>query len=200
MNIRIYPTSDNHCRWRVFSCDGGGCRKRKSVEVRLSNEERPNYNEENLKLRIKCESLDWQLSAVVQILNSFLSFLPHLESLKIGYYHSYQQREFETIQWRDFLRPFISVKDMTLESQSSVRLVAPVLQELAGETTEVLPALQNLYLQLWDIEQPLSRSVKAAIEQFSATRKHTVTVTTKLCNVNTGCSLPTSTLRPDLDL
>ena len=29
MSIIVYPTSDNHGRWRVSSCDGGGCRKRK---------------------------------------------------------------------------------------------------------------------------------------------------------------------------
>ena len=67
---------------------------------------------------------------------------------------------------------------MTLESKNSVRLVAPALQELTGgRATEVLPALQNLFLDTEDW-QP-SGPVKEAIEQFIDARKlcgHPVTV------------------------
>ena len=147
--------------------------------VEVSLEERPNSYEEALQLNITCQPLDWQLSAVVQILNSFLSFLPHLESLDLGIEcdDHYPQGELEPIQWREFLRPLTSVKDMALRSQDLVELVAPALQELAGEkTTEVLPALQNLFIWTLSHEQPLSGPDKEAIEQFSATRQHPVTV------------------------
>jgi len=67
---------------------------------------------------------------------------------------------------------------MTLECEDSVWLVAPALQELAGErATEVLPALQNLFLRTLG-RQP-SGPVKEAIGQFIATRQpygHPVTV------------------------
>ena len=147
------------------------------VEVRFWEEERPKYHEAALQLQIHCKSLDWQLSAVVQILKLFLSFLPHLESLKIECHDHYGQGESEAIQFQEFLHVFTSVKDMTLKSQNSVWLIAPVFQELTGErTTEVLPALQNLFLQTSPYQQPLSRPVKEVIEQFSATRQHPVTV------------------------
>ena len=152
--------------------------------VEVSLEERPYSYEKALQLNITCQPLDWQLSAVVQILNSFLPFLPHLErlSLSIECDDHYPQGELELIQWREFLRPFTSVKDMTLESQDSVRLVAPALQELAGEkTTEVLPALQNLFIWTLSHEQPLSGPDKEAIELFSATRQYPVTVHYKNC-------------------
>ena len=62
------------------------------------------------------------------------------------------------------------LKDLTLEFKDSVRLVAPALQELAGErATEVLPALRNLFLRTYDW-QPLG-PVNEAIEQFITTRQ-----------------------------
>jgi len=59
---------------------------------------------------------------------------------------------------------------MTLVREDSVRLIAPAFQELAGErATEVLPALQNLFLRVYDW-QP-SGPVEEAIGQFITTRQ-----------------------------
>jgi len=135
----------------------------------------------SLQHEISCDPLDWQLSAVAQVLNSFLPFLPTLGTLKIAVYRPDWQDEIEVIQWRDFLRLFTSVKEISLQSKDSVQLVAPALQELAGErSTEVLPALQKLLLSAYDSWQ-LSESgpVQKAIEQFIAMRQrydHPVTV------------------------
>jgi len=125
---------------------------------------------EALKLKISCKPLDWQLSALAQVLGSFLSSLPTLESLKITIHPSRNnwQGEIEVIQWRELLHPFTKV--MTLVLEDSVRLVAPALQELAGErATEVLPTLQILFLRT-NGRQP-SGPVKEAIKQFIATRQ-----------------------------
>ena len=114
--------------------------------------------------------MDWQLSAVAQVLNSSLYSLPTLESLEIAIDHGDWQGEIEVIQWREFLHPFTSVKKMTLVHEGSVRLVSSALQKLAGETaTEALPALQDLFFRTYGW-QPLG-SVKDAIEQFIATRQ-----------------------------
>ena len=150
-----------------------------AVRVKLSGrDESTIFDREALPLEITCKPLDWQLSAVTQVLNSFLSSLPTLDSLEIAASGEDGQGEIEVIQWREFLHLFTSVKNMSLESMDSVRLVAPALQELAGESpTEVLPALQNLFLR-WHGWQP-SRPVKVAIERFIATRQlygHPVTV------------------------
>ena len=151
-----------------------------TVMVRLSGrEEMANSNDkETLQLKISCKPLDWQLSALAQVLNSFLSSLPTLESLQITVSREDWQGEIEVIQWREFLHPFTSVKEMTLIVENSVRLVAPALQELAGEgATEVLPTLQDLFLRTngWQPSGP----VKEAIEQFIAIGQldgHPVTV------------------------
>jgi len=150
-----------------------------NVVVTLSGlEETADSDRNALWLQVSCGPLDWQLSALVQVLSSFLSLLQTLESLEILVSRSDWQGETEVIQWREILRPFTSVKTMTIIREDSVRLVAPALQEFAvGRATEVLPALQNIFLMVggW---QP-SGSVKEAFDQFIALRQlsdHPVTV------------------------
>ena len=133
---------------------------------------------EALQLEITCEPFGWQLSAVAQVSKSLLSSLPNLESLEITVAHKDRQGEIEVIQWREFLHPFTSVRNVTLEFENSIQLVALALQELARDrVTEVLPALQHLFLRTYGW-QP-SGPVKGAIEQFITTRRlygHPVTV------------------------
>jgi hypothetical protein len=147
------------------------------VEVILCGQERMDDGEA-LKLRISCEPLDWQLSAVAQVLNSLLSSLPTLERLEITVDRDDWQGEIEVTQWLEFLNLFTSVKEVALVRESSVRLVAPALQELARERpTEVLPTLQILSLPTYDWQS--SGPVEDAIKQFIAARQlsgHPVTV------------------------
>jgi hypothetical protein len=150
-----------------------------AIGVTLSErEEMDDHNGKALELRISCKSLDWQLSAVAQVLNTFLPSLPTFESLEIAVPRGDQQYEIEVTQWQEFLHPFTSVKEMNLEREDSVSLITPALQKLSGEgATGVLPALQNLFLWM-DGWQP-SGPVKEAIEQFISTRQlhdHPVTV------------------------
>ena len=150
-----------------------------AIVVKLSGlEETVDNDRQALTLEISCKPLDWQLSALSQVLASFLSSLPTLDRLEIGVYHEDWQGKIDVIQWQEFLLQFTSVKDMTLEFEDSVRLIAPALQDLARETAiEVLPALKNIFLGI-DGCQP-SVSDKEAIEQFIATREiysHPVTV------------------------
>jgi hypothetical protein len=150
-----------------------------TIWIRLSEREvMPDDDSQGLCFGISCEPLDWQLSALAQILNSFLSSLLTLESLQIAIYRDDWQGEIEVIQWRELLHLFTAVKKVTLKSKDLVQLVAPALQEISGErATEVLPALQNLFLDTegWRPSGP----VKEAIEKFIATRQfcgHPVTV------------------------
>jgi hypothetical protein len=138
--------------------------------ILLGQEEMDNHDGESPKplwLHIYCQPLDWQLSAVAQVLNSVFPSLPTLETLEIAVDHGDWQGEIEVTQWLELLHPFTSVKEMTLMREDSARLVAPALQELARERpTEVLPTLQELSLST----EP-SGPVKEAIEQFIATRR-----------------------------
>ena len=145
------------------------------VGVTLSGQEEMDDNNTetlDLDLRISCKPLDWQLSALAQVLNSLLSSLPTLESLKITVPREDWQGDIEATQWQELLHPFISVKEMTLVREVSARLIAPFLQELSasGEgATEVLPALQDLSFDVgyWLRSGP----VDAAIDQFATTRR-----------------------------
>jgi len=149
-----------------------------AVRVTFSRQEMANNDVTTLYSGVLCNPLDWQLSALPQVLNSFLPSLSTLESLEIEVSHDDWQGEIEVIQWREFFHPFTSVKIMTLQDEASVRLVVPALRELSGErATEVLPALQNLSLPTsgWSPSGPL----KEAIEEFIATRQlysHPVTL------------------------
>jgi len=150
-----------------------------SVKVVLSGrEEMANNDVETLSLSISCKPLDWQLSALPQVLNSFLPSLSTLEYLDIVVSREDWQGQIEVIQWREFFHPFTPVKKMSLKYEASIRLVAPALRDLAGErATEVLPALQNISLMTSDLSP--SGPLKEAIEEFIATRQlsgHPVTV------------------------
>ena len=149
------------------------------IWVILSNQEEMDDNDPRaLNLCIFCKPLEWQLSVLAQVLNSFSSSLSTLESLEIATDHKDWQVEIEVIEWRELLHAFASVKKMSLKDEASVRLVAPALRELTGErATAVLPSLQNLSLTMsgWSPSRPL----KEAIEEFIATRQldgHPVTV------------------------
>ena len=141
--------------------------------ILLGREEMDNHDGETpkpLKLRVSCKPLDWQLSAVAQVLNSLSSSLPTLETLEISVDSGDWQGDIEVTQWLELLHPFTSVKEMTLEGEDSVRLVAPALQELARErAAEVLPTLQTLFLPTYGWRSLVL--LKEAIEQFIATRQ-----------------------------
>jgi len=99
----------------------------------LGREEMVDNNREALELHIFCKPLDWQLSALAQVLNLFVSSLSTLESLEIAIDHDDWQGEIEVIQWQELLQPFTPVKKMTLKDEASVRLVAPALTEVIRE-------------------------------------------------------------------
>ena len=123
-------------------------------------------------LRTSCEPLDWQISSLAQVCSTSFPPLPTLEFLSI---HIQKDRDsllewqdnMKNTQWLDVLHPFTSVKNLEL-SKDSVPFVAPALQVLSGErVTEVLPALQNLFLRG---PQPWG-PVKEAIRKFIAARQ-----------------------------
>ena len=145
----------------------------KYVDVTLfGREARPDREIRELRLRISCESFDWQLSSLVQVCSS-LPPVSTLDSLNIrirerSYPQEQQQQrqqqrqdDTESTQWLELCNAFTSVRYLRL-SGHMVPLIAPVLKELA----EVLPALQNI--SLWG-PQP-SGAARTAIEQFVAAR------------------------------
>ena len=136
------------------------------AEVRFSPQEGMAV-QEGLSLEISCTPLDWQVSCLAQVCSSSLPPLSTLENLEILSCRSHWQDDIESTQWLELLYPFMSVKNLAL-SDELVPLVAPALQELAGESvTEVLPMLQNL---LFNGPEP-SGPAEKAIQQFIDTRQ-----------------------------
>ena len=103
-----------------------------------------------LSLEIPCTALEWQLSSVAQVCTLSLPPFSTLEDLYIFddlAYSQLFQDDVERTLWLDLLRSFIAVKNLYL-SDEVMRHIEPGLQELVeGSTTEVFPALENIFLE-----------------------------------------------------
>jgi hypothetical protein len=129
-------------------------------------------NFEHFKVEILCREPDWQLSSVAQICTTSLPLLSTTENLFI-YERVDSQLDWkdgiENIEWLELLLPFTAVKNLYLSKQFAPR-IAPALQDMtAGGTTEVLTALQNLYLEGFQS----SESVQEGIKRFVSGRQFT---------------------------
>ena len=140
--------------------------------------------EETLKLGILSNQSEWQLSSLAQVRSSFfpqdlLLTVEYLHILENEFWRPDWQEDVENDQWLEILHPFTGVKDLYM-SQEFVPRITPALRELVGErVTEVLPALQSVFL-----EESLSLGpVEEAIGQFGqfvAARQlagHLITIT-----------------------
>jgi len=125
-----------------------------------------NIHHRTFSSAISCRPFDWQLSSASQVFNSALSHLT-FEHLEIDSSREHRKDNTENADWLEVLHPFTSVKDLVL-SWRSVLLVAPALEDLAGgRVTEVLPALQNLFVESRQPPEP----IKKAIGKFISERR-----------------------------
>ena len=142
----------------------------RAASVDLSSSQASGYGGFNVK--IPCRELDWQVSSMEQVCTSCLPPLSTLEDLYI-YEHPLSppvwQDNIEDTLWLELLRPFTAVKNLYLSEKFASRII-PALQELTvGRATEVLPTLQNIFLE----EIQPSGTVQAGIQLFAATRQVT---------------------------
>ena len=107
-----------------------------------------------------------RLAAFVPRANLRLVFAPsfHLGTRRLRVIYEGRHRppawqdDMKDSQWLEPLQPYIAVKDLYLPKQVALR-VAPFLQEISGETTlEVLPALQNLFLEESQVSEPIQEA------------------------------------------
>ena len=91
----------------------------------------------------------WQLSSIAQVCNSSLPPVSMVEGLYIEHRYSERAWENDTIEktlWLELLLPFTAVQDLYL-SKELVPGIAAALKELTGgRITEVLPSLQNIFV------------------------------------------------------
>ena len=125
-----------------------------------------------LSVGILCTTSEWRLSSLEQICTSSL---PPLSTLEVLYIHGdgrhlpHWQDDFDNTLWLDLLRSFVAVKSLYL-TKKSVSHIAPALQELVGgRTAEVLPTLENIFLEGFQPSGPLYEG----IEKFVVARQLT---------------------------
>jgi hypothetical protein len=116
----------------------------------------------SLEVRISCGELDWQVSSLEQVCASCLVALSMSEDLHI-YQDPYSQPDWEdnieNSLWLELLHPFATVKNLYLSKEFALR-IAPALQELVeGRTTEVLPSLQNIFVEELEPSGPVRESI-----------------------------------------
>jgi len=129
-----------------------------------------------LKLGVSCIKSNWQLSFLAQVCGSSFprALIPTVERLYIqddGHSLPGWQNDIESSQWLELLHPFTAVESLHISSKFTPS-IAPALQELVRERmTEVLPALQTLFLE----ETIPSGPIQEAIDQFVTARRLAVT-------------------------
>ena len=124
----------------------------------------------DVSMQISCRVPNWQLSSLAQICTRSLPLLSTMENLHIYEYLQLQldwKGDIENADWFELLLPFSAVKNLYLSKQFAPR-IAPALQELTGgRTTEVLPILQNIFLEGFQPSEP----VYEGIAQFISARQ-----------------------------
>jgi hypothetical protein len=128
----------------------------------------------NIVIYISCMQSEWQLSSLTEIcatsssrwalrLFSLERLYMSVEYAPPGHWHD----DMENTQWQELLQSFAAVKDLYLSEELGLR-VAQALRDLVGEKeTELLPALQNIFVQ----GRQLSVAVQETIKPFIDTRQ-----------------------------
>jgi len=123
-----------------------------------------------LTLGILCFPPDPQFPCMAQFCRSPFFPLPTLESLYIGggrYDERNRQYRIENTQWLDFLEPFVTVKNLYLSKKFAPRIAPALRQVVGGRATEVLPTLQNIFIEEFQPSGPAHE----AIGEFVALRQ-----------------------------
>ena len=132
--------------------------------VKLSTSQ--SYSYDGLEVQISCRELDWQVSSMEQVCTSCVPSLPILEDLHIYENSRWQQHWQDTIEnavWLELLHPFTFVKNLYL-SEYVARRIVPALQELVGgRATEVLPTLQNIFLEKGQPSGPVQEGIQLVV-------------------------------------
>ena len=124
------------------------------------------YESGGFRVGISCRGSDWQLSSLEQVCTSCLPPLSKLEDLYI-HVAPYRQLDWkdniENGLWLGILQPFAAVKNLYL-SEEFAACIAAAMQELVGDrTTEVLPALQNIYLEEFESSGPVEEGIRQLV-------------------------------------
>ena len=137
------------------------------------------YKAPNIRFSLEWHGeLDRQVSSLAHMFNSSPPFST-LKDLYIDYWQVLGLQEnavIENAQWLELLHPFTAANNLYLSEGIAIRII-PALKELVGgRTTEVLPTLQNIFVEGLQPSGP----VQEGIGQFVAARQiigHPIAVT-----------------------
>jgi hypothetical protein len=123
-----------------------------------------------LGITISCREPDWQLSSAEQVCNSSLYPLSSVEHLYIE--HKYRQLvwksdDIENTLWLQLLLPFTALKNLYISKEFSLGIAAALEELDGGRIIEVLPSLQNIFVEWLEPWGPVEES----IEKFIAARQ-----------------------------
>jgi hypothetical protein len=126
---------------------------------------------EDLLINISCREPDWQLSSVAQVCNSSLPLLSTVEDLYIE--HRYLQLVWnndaiENALLLELLHPFTAAESLYLSKEFAPGIAAALQELVGGRITEVLPGLQNIFVEELGPWGPFQEN----IGQFAAARRH----------------------------
>jgi hypothetical protein len=132
------------------------------VRLRQSHPERRS-DHRMLEVKILGQAPERQLSNLAKICTLSLRLLLTMENLYIdGNIQSplvWWRDQIDNTEWLDVLLPFTAVKNLYLSKPFSPS-IALALQELTGgRTTEVLPALQNVFLEGFQPSEPVHEGI-----------------------------------------
>jgi len=119
---------------------------------------------------------DQQLSPMAQICTMCLPPLPTVENLRLDfsterlYSEMDMDRDEDVDLWLEFLRLFTAVKSLYLSVEFQPNMESSLQELVGGRTTEVLPSLQNIFLERPEPSEP-SGVFQEAIGQFVAARQ-----------------------------
>ena len=174
VDLKFFYQFDFHCpRLVQFFNDTPTLMKRENARVHLSDQSISiefitQYNT-NLKFEIEilCPEPDLQLSSLAQLCNP-LHVLSTVEDLHIKYMtlKQGQNRAIENTLWLQLLRPFTALKDLHICKEFAPGIVAALQELVGGRITEVLPDLQNIFVEDFKPSGPLQET----IAQFVAAR------------------------------
>ena len=139
----------------------------RAAEVKLSSQ---TSGSGRLNVKISCREIGWQVSSMEQVCTSCLPPLFTSEKLYIygtSYWLSYGLDNIGDILWQELLQPFTAVKNLYLSHEFASHIVSAMQELTGGGMTEVLPTLQNIYLEGLQPSGPVQEN----LQQFVASRQ-----------------------------
>ena len=115
-----------------------------------------------LKIVILCREPDWQLSFIEQVCNSSLEPLSTVEDFYIEHRRwrpVWMNDAVENTLWLQLLLPFIAVKNLYLSKEFAPGIVVTLQELVGGRITEVLPNLQNIFVERLEPSGPFQENI-----------------------------------------